>query len=72
MIKLQSVFFEKNVRFVAHLKATESAAFVSYTLDCTNFGGVNRGQQQLGQRNGSLSKMGVGGCGPKKIEDSVK
>ena len=27
--------------------ATAAAAFTSYSLDCTNFGGVNRGQQPL-------------------------
>lgn len=56
MIQLQSDFFLKKSTTISWLKATESAAFVSYTLDCTNFGGVNRGQQQLGPRNGVYQK----------------
>jgi len=40
--------------------ATESAAFVSYTLDCTNFGGVNRGQQYFWLKMAATSSAGEG------------
>eukprot|EP00913_Durusdinium_trenchii_P025299 g23750.t1 len=40
--------------------ATEAAAFTSYSLDCTNFGGVNRGQQYFWVKMTAVSSAGEG------------
>eukprot|EP00435_Cladocopium_sp_Y103_P053539 s316_g17.t1 len=40
--------------------ATEAAAFTSYSLDCTNFYGVNRGQQYFWLKMAAVSSAGEG------------
>lgn len=40
--------------------ATESAAFTSYSLDCTNFYAVNRGQQYFWLKMAAVSSAGEG------------